>query len=575
MTGIKAVAYARYSSDNQRDESIDAQLAAIRRYAQENGITIIHEYIDRAKTARTDNRPEFLNMINDSKSGSFQMVLSHKLDRFARSQYDYVVYKRKLQENGVKTFFVTEQFGDTPEFLLLEALMGANAEFYSLNLSREVIKGMMENAKKAKWTGGPPPFGFNLEHETGKLVINEYEAEAIRLIFRRVLEGFSYHDIIIELNGLGYKTRAGRPFGTNSLHDLLRNERYRGCYIFNKSAKRTAKGTRNSHKEKPYDEVTRIEDGHPRIISDQEFFMVQEKMKVRQQAYNHANNKEDYLLRGKIKCGHCGCLYVGTRRKTGNGSYYAAYLCNAKGRKKSLGCKGKEISKKYIEGTLLEKLADYVFADESIPSLVKSYNEYLASNNNRMELTQLRKRRTKVKNDLDNLTDLLLQSNSGTLLARLEKQEQELAVIDQRIFEVECIQPVHSVSEAEMREIFKTIRSKLLDGTLSTIKQVIEVYVHQIDVYDEEIIIQFNFFPNVRLPMPFEAPPEDVKNNEESTEGPMPLVLPGRLLYIDENGGGGGGRTPVRKSVHRTFYERSWCFRIPSTQPPPTGSAPW
>lgn len=84
----KAVGYARFSSDGQRDESIDAQLRAINDYAERNGMIIVGEYIDRAKSATTDNRPEFLRMVSDSADGNFDAVIIHKLDRFARNRYD-------------------------------------------------------------------------------------------------------------------------------------------------------------------------------------------------------------------------------------------------------------------------------------------------------------------------------------------------------------------------------------------------------------------------------------------------------------------------------------------------------
>lgn len=94
---LKAVAYARFSSDNQRDESIDAQISAIENYAKINNIEIIGTYIDRAKSATTDQRPNFQKMIADSSTGTFDIIIVHKLDRFARSKYDSAIYKAKLK----------------------------------------------------------------------------------------------------------------------------------------------------------------------------------------------------------------------------------------------------------------------------------------------------------------------------------------------------------------------------------------------------------------------------------------------------------------------------------------------
>ena len=115
---IRAAAYARYSSDNQCDESIDAQLRAIHKFADENGYKIVSEYIDRAKTGTNDRREEFQRMIRDSDDGDFEVVIVHKLDRFARKRYDSAIYRKTLEENGVKLVSVLEQFTDSPEGII-------------------------------------------------------------------------------------------------------------------------------------------------------------------------------------------------------------------------------------------------------------------------------------------------------------------------------------------------------------------------------------------------------------------------------------------------------------------------
>ena len=119
---MKVVAYARFSSDNQRDESIDAQLRAIHEYANRKGMTVVHEYIDRAKSATSDQRPEFQEMIEDAKGGEFQAVLVHKLDRFARNRYDSQFYKHKLKQRKVRVYSVIEQLDDSPESVIMESV---------------------------------------------------------------------------------------------------------------------------------------------------------------------------------------------------------------------------------------------------------------------------------------------------------------------------------------------------------------------------------------------------------------------------------------------------------------------
>lgn len=159
---MTAVIYARYSSDNQREESIEGQIRECTAYAEKNGITIVKHYIDRAISAKTDNRPEFQQMIKDSDKKLFDIVLVWKLDRFARNRYDSARYKTQLKKNGVKLMSATEIISDGPEGIILESVLEGYAEYYSADLSEKVIRGMTENALKGKFSGGAIPFGYTI-----------------------------------------------------------------------------------------------------------------------------------------------------------------------------------------------------------------------------------------------------------------------------------------------------------------------------------------------------------------------------------------------------------------------------
>lgn len=154
---MQLVAYARYSSDNQREESITAQLRAIHNWANLNGHVVVREYIDEALSARTDKRPNFLKMIEDSKTATWNGVVVHKLDRFSRNRYNSAVYKKELKDNGKLLFSVLEKLDDSPESIIMESLIEGMSEYYSANLSREVKKGLNENALDCKHNGGTPP----------------------------------------------------------------------------------------------------------------------------------------------------------------------------------------------------------------------------------------------------------------------------------------------------------------------------------------------------------------------------------------------------------------------------------
>ena len=156
---MKAVIYARYSSDNQTEASIEGQLRECMEFAERAEIDVVGNYIDRALTAKTDNRPEFQRMIKDSYKHAFDCIIVWKLDRFARNRYDSAHYKSLLKKNGVKVISAKESIGEGSEGILLESVLEGMAEYYSVDLAEKVSRGMTENALKAKFNGGSVPFG--------------------------------------------------------------------------------------------------------------------------------------------------------------------------------------------------------------------------------------------------------------------------------------------------------------------------------------------------------------------------------------------------------------------------------
>ena len=142
---VRAVAYTRFSTDMQREESVEAQLRAIKDFAERNNIIIVGEYIDRAKSGTTADRVEFQRMIKDSAKGMFHLVLVHKIDRFARNRLDSINSRVQLKRNNVTVLSVTQLYdSETPEGLMMESMLEMMAEYYSKNLSREVMKGLKE-----------------------------------------------------------------------------------------------------------------------------------------------------------------------------------------------------------------------------------------------------------------------------------------------------------------------------------------------------------------------------------------------------------------------------------------------
>ena len=161
---MNAVIYARYSSHNQTEQSIEGQLRDCYTFAERQGLHVVGEYIDRAITGRTDERPDFQRMISDAQKHQFQRVIVWKFDRFSRDRYDSAIYKHKLKQHGVKVLSAMENVGEGEVGIILEALLEASAEQYSLDLSRKVLRGQRESRIKGTFLGGHVPTGFKVEN---------------------------------------------------------------------------------------------------------------------------------------------------------------------------------------------------------------------------------------------------------------------------------------------------------------------------------------------------------------------------------------------------------------------------
>ena len=234
---MKGVIYARYSSDNQREESIEGQIRECKVFAEKNGIDIIEIYIDRALSAKTDNRPDFQRLIKESGSKKFEVLLVWKLDRFARNKFDLAHYKRILKNNGVHVVSATEVISDGPEGILLESLLEGMAEYYSADLSEKVMRGQTEIAREELLQ--PPEFTrdqflFWFErmrrHDTTKLVhrrrLIDSFVNAIYLYDDRITLVFNFKDgtktitfAELEESGLGSDINAlagGKRYNTRT-----------------------------------------------------------------------------------------------------------------------------------------------------------------------------------------------------------------------------------------------------------------------------------------------------------------------------------------------------------------------
>ena len=445
-TNRRAALYARFSSSNQREESITAQVRAMTEYCKRNNITIVRIYSDEAKSATTDKRPEFQRMIADSKEREFDIVLVHKLDRFSRNRYDSAIYQRELKKNGVTLYSVLENLNDSPESVIMQSVLEGFAEYYAKNLGREVQKGMKENALNCKTTGGCPPLGYDFD-SNGHYVINENEAETVKLIYSMTAKGYGYSAIIEELHERNMLTKRGEPFRKNSIYSILTNPKYNGTYVYNRRSPKAPDGTRNNQSYKDYSEMVIIEGGIPRIIDDETFRAVAKRMEEhKHEGGGRHHKKEDYLLTGRVFCMECGKSMCGNMRFAGrNKAKYITYRCQSH----KTQCNSKEINRDYLEAYTVYLLETYIFNSRSMAKIKKNILKLSSLDSSEAERNfedidaAIAKNAEELKNVADAVAAGLL---SSALIDRLNALEEEKYALEEKRVKLSAITQVPDVN---------------------------------------------------------------------------------------------------------------------------------
>ncbi|MCL2189802.1 MAG: recombinase family protein [Defluviitaleaceae bacterium] len=464
-----AVIYARYSTDMQTEQSIEGQIHVCKEYAKKNNLTIIENYIDRAVSGKTENRPQFLRMVDDSKNGCFNAVLVYKVDRFSRNKYDSVYYKKKLRDNGVRVVSATEGISDTPEGVLLESLLEGMAEFYSRELAQKTLRGLHQSALKCKFTGGHVTLGYKISANKD-YEIDEVNAAIVRFIFESYATGVSYGNIIKELNKRGHKSAAGRNFGNNSLNSILSNKKYIGVYEF-------------------MDDVF-IEDGIPAIIDKELFKVVQNKMALNKKRSGRAKAKINYLLSGKLYCGLCGGSMVGQSTTNTKGYTTAYYECNVKKRVKT--CKKKNVRKDWIEGLVVSETMA-MLTDELIDYIAgRVYEVCERDRNNEGIINGLTANLKEVETRLKNISKAIAQGIiTDTTKNMLLEAEEDKIYYEGQIEKEKFINKTVLTKEQIAYWISQFKNGDPADEEFR--RRLIEALINSVYVFDDKIVITYNY----------------------------------------------------------------------------------
>ena len=471
-----AVAYARYSSAGQRDVSIEQQLADIRAFARREGFTLVHEYADHARSGfkNTSARTAFQSMMSAAESGSFDTVISWKVDRFGRNREESALFKGRLRRFGVKVLYAMEPIPEGSAGELLEGMLEATAEWYSRQLSENVTRGMTDNAHRCLYNG-TKILGY-VRGADGRYALQPEEAAIVRTIFDLYCSGYSAAQVCRQLNSKGLKTSRGLPFSPESIMRLIGNERYTGVYIWGD---------------------VRVPAGMPAIIDSATF---EEAQRMRRKTTRHLEQGAvDFLLTGKAFCGHCGSAMIGDSGTSKDGTRHYYYTCQ--GRKARKGCRKKSHQKEYLENAVIDYVLENVLSDEKIEENVDIIMALQEEQLKSSPLSSLEAEYAETKKKIQNINNAIAagiwNSSTSAMLSELEASAENLRVsIDMMRF---------SQSQLLDRDRVIFFLHRFTEGDRNDPllrRHLIDTFINAVYVFDDHVdIVTNNREGNERFPL--------------------------------------------------------------------------
>ena len=452
-----AMINARYSTDNQNPDSIEVQVQKCREWCHQNAIPILGIYADEATSGMKDSRPQYENMMMQLRQGIGDTVVIYDQSRMFRKMTAWFAFRDELTAMGVKVISVTQpMIGKDlrdPTNFLTEGSMALFNQIWALQSRQKTMEKMRFMARNGQHTGGKPALGYQVKD--GPLEICEKEAKPVRRIFQEYADGKSYREIITGLNRDGLKTKRGNAFGSNSLHDLLHNEKYIGVLSYGHAPYRED-GTRNTHAA-PSANAIRIEDAIPAIVEKDLFELVQKRMaQNKRQQGGRPPVKRDYPLKGKVFCGECkSAMTISTSQLK-----YNYYRCT--GKKRLHTCENTPISADHLEQRVTDTLRMVLGRPEDTNGLIRILRDQAEQIQSGAvnRLQQLIQQEREVTAKLDNAVEAVLNGlSSPTIKARIQELEQQKAAIYRDMRQLKTAVDASAIPEQKLRDILDLIIS--------------------------------------------------------------------------------------------------------------------
>ena len=481
----RAAAYARYSSSNQQELSIEGQLQYINEYAEKNNFEIVKAYIDRGVSAfDIDKRKGFHQLLDDAEKGLFDVVIVWAFDRFARSRNDSRKYKTQLENLGIKVISVTELIPDGDVSVITESLYEGLAEWLPRKLARDTMRGMIAAAKQGRHTGSVAPFGYDrMKTESGTyLVINKKEAPIVRKMFNMASKGSSYSEIASFLNNRGIKTRSGNPFTIDTIRYMIHNKIYMGVKEFNKR--------RDRGKFNPFYGVVKVDVPNLAIVSQDEWEAAQKGIKRTRKR----KARMTYLLSGVLYCKYGHKMTGSTYNASSKSGRYRCPVCHKRRVNISIG-------KNFAENTVLNYLSVMLTAVdlEQLLKIVNQRADEIGSESSKKVLNdQLREVDTKITNIT---TAIETGITSKTLVERLQQLEIKRDKLVKQLKDVEASK-TRKWSFEELKEQIEAARKTLINGEKQEKKWLIQALINRIDFDEQDRVMTINsMFGRTTIPI--------------------------------------------------------------------------
>ena len=474
--GNVAFCYYRYSSSAQRDCSIDQQKEAAWKLADERDLKIEKEYEDRAISGTRDDRPGLQALLFDIQRLRPAYLILWKVDRLSRDKALCNDYKRIIKNAGCKIIYVAEYVPDCDDgsAVIVESIYEAMAQMFIEQHKKNVKRGLDHNAARCLYNGqktlgyiGRPNQPFEIDPTT---------APVVRKIFDDYASGIPMKVIMDDLNNKGIKTANGRNFTINSLRTILHNEAYLGIYR--------------------YGDV-RVEDGMPRLVSDELFAKVQKlfdankqngNRKVKEKHPELIDEEVTFWLTGHLRCGCCGGFMRGTSGTSKQGKLHYYYTCINRHKKT---CEKANIPKQKLE-SIVEYVLDELIHDGALRILIAhdcyEYHMMQSSGNNQFEASiraQLKEVEKKLDNILKAIEAGIFNDTTASRMNELEEQKQmllnEIDVIDTR-----------KQYELTEESILRFLDSFFNEDNISK-SFLLDSLIENIYIYDDKVVISMYY----------------------------------------------------------------------------------